>query len=75
MANTGKCPYCQEIIQEVKVEEVDISDSSQDKRQGFSYQCPACSTVLGVQMNPIILNEQLKKDILEELPGAIPQIG
>ncbi len=73
MENTSKCPYCQTVIQKVNVEEVEICVDPESSRQGFSYLCPSCNSVLGVQMNPITLNEDLKNEMLRELPVAFPQ--
>lgn len=75
MAHTGKCQNCQKVIQKVKVEEVEICVGPESLRQGFSYLCPSCSSVLGIQMDPITLNENLKNEILRELPGAFPQVS
>jgi hypothetical protein len=75
MANTGKCPSCEKIIQKVKVEEIDISDGLQNEWKCFSYQCPGCSAVLGVQINPVALNEDLKENIRSEFQRTPPMVG
>jgi len=67
MIHSGKCPHCQKVINNVKVEDVDIMVGFQSQWKGFSYQCPSCNCVLGVQMNPLTLNDDLKEDILEEV--------
>lgn len=67
MIHSGKCPHCQKVINNIKFEDVEMMFGFQDKRMGYSYQCPFCSCILGVQMNPFILNDDLKEDILEEV--------
>lgn len=66
MIHTGICPYCKERVPKVKVEDVDMG-YGRFRLRGYSYQCPSCNSVLGVQMNPRTLNNNLKDDILKEL--------
>ncbi len=67
MIHTGKCPHCQKSIRKVKVEDVDICVGRQSRWKGFSYQCPSCSFVLSIQMNPLTLKDNLKNEIIDEL--------
>ena len=75
MGKISKCPSCQNVIQKVKVEGIEICIGPESSREGFSYLCPSCNSVLGVQMDPIVLNTELKNEILNELPGASPQVS
>jgi uncharacterized protein YlaI len=67
MIHTGICPHCKKRIADVNVQDVDMKYDLMVQWRGYSYQCPSCKSVLGVQMNPLTLNHNLKKDILEEL--------
>lgn len=67
MFHTGICPHCKEKIANVKVQDIDMKYDPMVQWRGYSYQCPSCKSVLGVQMNPITLDEGLKNDILKEL--------
>jgi len=66
MIHTGICPYCGKRVPKVKVEDVDM-EYGRFRLRGYSYQCPSCKSVLGVQMNPRALNDHLKDDILKEV--------
>jgi hypothetical protein len=65
--HTGKCPHCKKQISNVKVQDVDLDYDIMVKFRGYSYQCPSCQSILGIQMNPRALNDELKDDILKEL--------
>lgn len=70
MTHTGICPNpnCKKKkITNVKVQNIDMKHDNGVKWKGYSYQCPSCGWILGVQMNPIELNKKLKKDIIKEL--------
>ena len=67
MVHAGICPHCEKKITNVKVQDVDMKYDIRVQWRGYSYQCPSCKSVLGVQMNPITLNKKLKDDILKEL--------
>ena len=67
MIHTGICPHCKKKIANFKVQDVDMKYDIMLQWRGYSYQCPSCNSVLGVQMNPVTLNEELKDDILKEL--------
>ncbi|MFA5263686.1 MAG: hypothetical protein WC378_07645, partial [Opitutaceae bacterium] len=54
--NTGKCPKCDNAIDNVIIEDISLNDAKQPRWRGFSYSCPSCKTVLGIQMNPLALN-------------------
>jgi hypothetical protein len=51
--NFGKCPKCESIITAAQVEDVTLNVGFQPQWKGFSYLCPACHSVLGVQLNPL----------------------
>jgi hypothetical protein len=65
MINAGKCPKCEKTITAVSVEDVSLNGGLRVTWKGFSYSCPSCHTVLGVQMNPLTLNS----DLVAEMKG------
>jgi len=67
MINSNKCPKCDRVITKVQVEDVTIQVGFTQNWKGFSYGCPSCRAVLGVQMNPLTLNDDLKIEILKAL--------
>ena len=67
MINTNKCPKCDRVITDVCVEDVSISVVFQPKWKGFSYACPHCRAILGVQMNPLTLNDDLAHKVKKML--------
>ncbi len=71
--NTGKCPKCEQAIDNVIAEDISINDTKQPRWRGFSYSCPSCKTVLSIQINPLALNiDQLVeiKKIVSPAPEA-----
>lgn len=63
MINTGKCPKCEKTVTNLNVEDVTLNVGFQPKWSGFSYSCPSCRSVLGVQMNPLALDTDLVNEI------------
>jgi len=69
--NTGKCPKCDSIISACIVEDINLINGAKPLWRAFSYSCPSCKTVLGVQMNPLTLNADLVNTLTR--PAAKPQ--
>ena len=65
--NSGKCPKCQEIVDSVRIEDVDINLGPGMNWRGVSYCCPSCDTVLSVQLDPVALKTDIINVIIEEL--------
>lgn len=63
MINSGKCPKCESIVSHVATEDVTLNVNLQARWKGFSYSCPRCRTVLGVQMNPLTIQVDIVNDI------------
>ena len=57
--NTGKCPKCDSAINNCSVEDITLDIAGKPRWRAFSYSCPNCKAVLGVQMNPLTLNVDL----------------
>ncbi|HLY59826.1 MAG TPA: hypothetical protein VKV95_03575 [Terriglobia bacterium] len=64
---TGKCPNCQDVIPHVEVEAISIEKILNGRWNGISYLCPSCRTILGVQIDPVALQVDTVKEILEAL--------
>lgn len=67
MLNSGKCPKCGEVVSSVRIEDVDVSLSSQITWRGVSYCCPSCNAVLSVQIDPVALKTDIINVIMEEI--------
>lgn len=65
--HSGKCPKCERTVSRVDVETITINAGAQASYKGVTYLCPSCHSVLGVSMDQIALNEDLKKRLLKAL--------
>ena len=71
MFKTGKCPGCESIPQNIKLEGIEISEGiGAPVYNGVSYVCPTCHTILGVQLDPIAIQTDTVKDIGKLLRGS-----
>jgi len=68
--NNGKCPKCDSVISACVVEDVSLLTGDTPRWRAFSYSCPSCKTVLGVQMNPLTLNVDLVNILTKQAPQA-----
>lgn len=66
MLNSGKCPKCERLLTNVKIEHLDISEGFSPKWHGASLICPFCSTILGVSIDPIAI----KIDIVNAIKSS-----
>lgn len=57
---SAKCPKCEAILSSVKVEDVDVGPK---RLRGVAYCCPSCSTVLSVELDPLLLQRDTVKAI------------
>lgn len=74
---TGKCPYCQTLITSFEVEDVDAAVLLQPRWKGFAYLCPACRTVLSVQINPLTIRANTANELSQKVgrnEGLLAQI-
>ena len=69
MINTGKCPKCDKTITNVKIEDVKVSVGFTPKWKGISYLCPSCNAVLGIQIDPLAVRNEIINGVLEGLKG------
>jgi phage terminase large subunit GpA-like protein len=64
---TAKCPHCEKPVSQIEIEDVDMTVLSRPQLKGFAYLCPHCRKILSVQVNPLILQDNLLKRIVESL--------
>lgn len=51
MFKQAKCPKCEKVVQQARMEHMDVSDGQMIIR-AFSASCPSCHTILGVVVDP-----------------------
>ncbi|MGD1153990.1 MAG: hypothetical protein ABR911_14105 [Syntrophales bacterium] len=67
MINTGKCPKCEKVVYNLKLEAIKINVSFHPRWLGVSYLCPLCNTVLGVSIDPIAIKTDIVNEVVEKL--------
>lgn len=65
--HTGKCPHCERTVASAEVETMTIKAGAQASYKGVTYLCPHCRSVLGVSMDQIALNEDLKTRLMKAM--------
>jgi len=65
--NTGKCPKCEQILQHVDVEAIEIHKDLKRAFHGASFLCPHCHSILSVELDPIALTADMAKTMAERL--------
>jgi len=65
--NKGKCPACDAVVTSAEIESIDFTEMGKNMRQGLSYLCPECHTVLGVALNP----NPVMAEMIEELADRL----
>ncbi|HWB61084.1 MAG TPA: hypothetical protein VG733_16505 [Chthoniobacteraceae bacterium] len=62
VVNSGKCPKCGAVVEHVKVEAIASKPSpGKPRHEGLTYLCPSCSTILGVNLAPVSLQEEAQE--------------
>lgn len=67
MANIGKCAKCENIIESVRIETVEVTQSRMMKWKGASYICPHCETVLSVSIDLLALKTDIINGVVKSL--------
>ena len=64
----GTCPYCKAPLSTVLSAGVQVSDGGEPVRylKGISYSCPDCTSIISIQIDPVVLNNELVRDF----PGS-----
>lgn len=70
MFNIGKCGHCGKMVgNKVLIENVDAQVGIMGTGGGYkavSYCCIYCKSVLGVQMDPLAVKDDLKTELMDE---------
>ncbi len=64
----GKCPKCGKLVTWVNTMSADAKAGARTWR-GVLYCCPFCSTVLGVQIDPVALKADIVDEVVKKLRG------
>lgn len=65
----GKCPKCDQMITFVRLDSIDVK-ASQKNWLGVAYECPLCSAILSVAIDPIAIKTDLVNEVVKRLRGA-----
>lgn len=63
----GKCPKCEAVVSRAIVNTLDLDVIGGTSYLGVAYSCPACQTVLSVQMDPMALTAAIVTDVVAAL--------
>jgi phage FluMu protein Com len=67
--HTNKCPHCKAVITAVNAETITMNAGLTAAWNGFSYGCPACKAVLGVQINPVTIQKEIISALSKVIRG------
>lgn len=68
---TGKCPKCEKVVTQAIFEAIDVRESfGTTTWKGVSYKCPSCSSVLGIQIDPIAVKTDILSGVKKLLSRA-----
>lgn len=59
----GKCPKCEKLIMQANYSTPDIAQLGGRSWKGISINCPYCSTVLSMAIDPIAIKADIVADI------------
>ena len=64
MINVSKCPHCKAVISTVVSEDITMTASlGKPAWKGLTHACPHCHTVLGVEVNPLVVQGEIIRAI------------
>jgi uncharacterized protein with PIN domain len=72
MLNTNKCPKCDRMLTSVTTEDITMNVGFSPKWKGFSHACPSCHAVLGVELNPLAVREDILNEVAKMLGRTRP---
>ena len=62
----GKCPKCEGLVTSLRIKTLE-ADCEGHRYKAVTYNCPACSTVLGASMDQIALAAETANRVVEKL--------
>lgn len=66
----GKCPKCDNPVQNVTISEVSAGVPFGTKWKAISFNCQSCQTVLSIQIDPIAIKTDIINDLMKKLRGS-----
>jgi hypothetical protein len=63
----AECPKCGRTVRTVKGEAVSIDGGPGHRWNGLSYNCPHCSAILSVSIDPMSVKSDIVAEILDEV--------
>jgi len=61
------CPYCDKEVEHAIIEEIDLGrNGSMTGHDGVTYSCPHCGKILGVQYDPLVMQEEIAARLKKE---------
>ena len=70
MFRTGKCPYCDRVLTNVLIEEIDINEGIVPKYHGKSLVCPLCHKILQIELTTIAEKRKVSTVKAQPLTGV-----
>lgn len=66
----GKCPKCQNVVGNVRAEQIGITNMAGNTFSGASYVCPHCQTILGVVVDPYAFKNEIAIEVTKRMRGG-----
>jgi hypothetical protein len=67
--SNAKCPKCQVVLTGVNAGHLPINVLFGKSYNGLAYACPSCQTLIGVEMDPIALKNDIVDELVRRLRG------
>jgi len=67
LANIGKCPKCDNVVNAVRIETIEVEQSRMVKWKGASYVCSSCDSVLGISIDLLALKTDIINGVVKSL--------
>jgi len=65
--SNATCPVCKAVVTRVVAGHVTVEVPGGDGWNGIAYSCPACRTLLSIQIDPVALKSDIVDELLERL--------
>lgn len=66
----GKCPKCEKVVTRATIADVPAKAfMGRMQWNAISFSCPHCSTILGIQIDPIAIKTDLIDELMRKLRG------
>ncbi len=69
MLNVGKCPKCEKLVSNVKIEELRVDVGYLPAWKGVSYVCPWCNAIMSIQIDPVALKTDIVNEVVRRMKG------